>query len=569
MSKEFIQGKKGGRSVEIAARQQRQLSYFTTSEVQEDLSLDYFKHWAERNYNTNVEFLNWVKNVFKTANFMSFAKYYRNPNPAAKLINSRVREPLTMVFFSEDSYFNYTIKGQQVDAPAILNDDFEDRLFESLLFRHNDIIIHDLSDINTPFREFVGMDKVVAIEVRRNEIIRLSYTAEATLANGEKVLGYAYIDSERYAFYNKDIEEIVELNFPHDLGRTPATFVSKDAFDNDPIVKRGVFSYLRSDLEEYVFLKTLQKMTEPNGAIPISVKIKTTEITDEGSDADLLANEPMSAASLGPQRAKDANKKTSGHGTALQAGTQIEVPAIEKADGAIDMELAKNFLTFYYTPIEALKYIAERIKEIEANIVTSSIGDHSEGNEASMTEKQVQKTFVSKEDKLRALSNNLSWARGQSDSIMLGLQNGYKDIKVDAFYGSDFFWETPEKLYEMIQKSPNAIERKNLLIRLAKRRNMFNPDKASKEEILYKLMPYSNDLDFKLAVDNQQVDDITFQLQTRFIHWVQLFEATYGSLTTFWESMEASDSEKIILLQRLLIQLIKSNVGKPTPKTTE
>lgn len=559
MSKEFIQGKIGADSIHVAVRQQKQLSFFLTSEVQEDVRIDYFEKWAERNYSTNVEFLDWVKNVFKQENFMSFAKYYRNPNPSAKLVNARIKEPLSRVFFAEDSYFKYLIKGKEVEAPEALDDNFEERLFDTLLFRHNDIVIHDMSEINSPYREFLSMDKVVSIRIEREKIIELSYTAEIIIG-GERVLGYAYMNAEKFSFFTKDMDEI--LIVPHDLGETPATFASKDIFGNDPIVRKSMFSYLRGDLEEYTFLKTLQKMTEPNGAIPIAVKIQTTEITADGQDMKGLPQEPMSSKIAG-QEAIGANKTVSGKGSVLQAGSVIEVPALEKIDGGIDVDLAKNFITFHYTPIEALTYLSTRIKEIESNIVVSAIGDHSEGNEPSMNEKQIQKTFVSKEDKLRWVSDSLSWARQKSDTIMLLLQYGKGSASVDMFYGSDFFWETPEKLYTMFNNSPNAIERKNILIRLAKRRNRFNKDKSHKEEILYKIMPYVSDMDFTVAIANNLVGENTFQLQTRFSHWIALFEASYGSIVEFWMNMESSEAEKILLLTNLLTDLIIKNAEKP------
>jgi hypothetical protein len=559
MSKEFIEAKTGSISLERAVRQQKQLSYFTTSEIQENTNIDYFEKYVERKYYTNDVFLNWVKSVFKTTNFLSFAKYYRNPNPSSKLVNTRIREPLSRVFFSEDSYFNYVIKGENVEYPVELDDCFEEKLFNSIIYNHNDIIVHDLFEMNKPYRLFVGIDKVVAIEVKDDKISKVSYTAE-TIYKGEKIKGYVYLDKDYYAFYDASINLLFQEE--HDLGECPATFVVQESFDKDPIVKKSIFSYLRADLEEYTFLKTLQKMTDANGSIPIVTKIKTKELSESGQDFD-NNGEPMSIAQLGSQVSQEARSTAgSGQGSILQPGTIVTVPPIEKADGSIDMELAKNFLTFYYTPVEALEYLNKRIKDIEANIITSSIGDYSEGNEASMNELQVSKSYVSKEDKLRWMSNTLSYSRGMSDKMKLSLEYGKDAVKVDVFYGSDFFLETQDKLYDMFQKSPNAIERKNILIRLAQRRNMFNREKSKREVILYKLLPYSSDKEFELSVDQMKVDDTTFQFQTRFTYWIAKFESFYGSITNFWNDLNSPESEKIILLNNLIINLIQTNYGK-------
>ena len=569
MSKEFIRSKYGYNSLEVAKRQQNQLSYFLTSEVQEEVRFDAFDKYADSKYYTNDVFLNWVKSVLKTDNFLSFAKYFRNPNPSSKLINTRIKEPLSRVFFSEDSYFNYVIDGEQVEYPMELDDGFQEKLFNAILFRHNDIIIHDLEDENKPYRKFIGIDTVVALDVDGDYIEKIAYTAElerytedGTEENEEKIKGYVYLDKDKYEFYTTDYELLVSE--PHDYGKCPATFVVQRCFGDDKIVKESIFSHLRADLEEYNFLKTLQRMTNANGIVPIVTQIKTKEISDDGQDFDVANGEPMSIDQIGSQVSQEARSTAGiGKGSKLQPGTIITVPAVEKLDGSIDMELAKNFLNFFYTPVEALNYLNDRIKELESSIITESIGDYSEGsNEASMTELQVSKGFVSREDKLRWLSNTMSFSRSLSDKMMLCLKYGKERVDVDIFYGSDFFMETQNKLYEMFEISPNAIERKNILIRLAQRRNMFNKEKSKKEVILYKLMPYASDKDFELAVANQRVSDLNFEFQTRFTYWINMFESTYGNIVYFWDEIDGSDSEKIILLNNLIFNIIQTQNGK-------
>ena len=557
MSKDFIEKKYNSNSIDLAKRQQRQLSYFITSEIQEETRVDYIEQYAKSKFYTNDVFLNWVKSIFKNDNFLSFYKYFRNPNPSSRLINSRIKEPLTRVFFSEDSHFSYVINGEHIEKPIELHDNFERELFEAVLFRHNDIIVHDLKDVNDPYRKFIGIDKVVSIDVDRNNIEKIAYTGCVEI-NGEEVYGYAYLDDEKYEFYTKDYELLISE--PHDYKQCPATFVVDDNFSNNQVVKQSIFSYLRGDLEEYCFLKTLQRMTHANGAFPIVTKIKTKEIVGAGDDFDNNGSEPMSVEQLGSQVSKEARGTAgSGVGSVLQAGTIIETPAVQKEDGSIDVELSKHFLTFYHTPVEILDYINKRIVELENNIVTYAIGDYSEGNEASMTEMQVSKGFVARDDKLRWLSKTLSFSRQASDKMLLSLKYGKDQVKVDVFYGSDFFLESQDKIYDMLQKSPNAIERKNLLVRLSQRRNMFNKEKSKREVILYKLLPYSSDIDFNLAVEQMRVSDEIFEFQTRFNYWIAIFESNYGNIATFWNDLLASDAEKIDLLNKLMIDIIKLN----------
>lgn len=555
MSKEFIEKRFGSASIALAAKHQEQLAYFTQSDLQDDIDESYIKAFAERRYSTNDYFLNHVKTVFKTDNFLSFFKYYRNPNAASKLIHSRIKEPLSRVFHAEDSYFNYSIRNKDVETPKELQDGFEEDLFESVLFRHNDIIIHDLEGINNPYRFFLSIDKVISLRTDGKEIEQIAYSASM----GD-IKGYAYLDTERFAFFDTDYNEISSV--PHDLGRCPATFVSNELLNVDPIVRRSMFTYLRADFEEYVFLKTLQRMTEPNGAIPVVTKLKTTEKSKDGLDKNPVGQEPMSSKGIGSQQSSVVGNGSKG--SVMQAGTIIDVPVVKKNDGSIDMDLAKNLINFFYLPVDSLNYLNTRLKEVEQNLIVSILGDYSEANESAKNEMQVSKSYVSKEDKLRWLSNVMSIARQDSDSIMLGLKYGMGSVNVDAFYGSDFFLETQAEIFEMLEKSPNQIESRSLLVRLTQSRNKYNKTKSQKEALLYKLIPYAVEKDFTTSIEAGQVDPITFQLQTRFTYWIAMFEARYGSLLTFWNEMEASDSEKLVLINNLLSDLINTNINITT-----
>jgi len=251
MSVEFIKKGKGASDLAVASRQQRQISYFTQSSVQDDITQEYIEQWYQRNYRGNDYFLNWIKTVFKTQNFMAFYKYLRFPLSSAKLINDEIKPQLKRVYFADDSYFKYLIKGQEVETPELLkNESFEDLLFNAILFNYNDIIVHDLDDINSTYRELLCIDDVISIYSEHGEIKKIAYAAEVMI-NGEKEYGVLYLDSERYCFYTKDLETEL-LNVPHDLGKCPAVWVSNEAFstDND-IVRKSMFSYVREELEEY------------------------------------------------------------------------------------------------------------------------------------------------------------------------------------------------------------------------------------------------------------------------------------------------------------------------------
>jgi len=565
--KEFIESKYNSENLLIACRQQKQLSYFTESKVQDDVKLSYLKQWADRKYQGSDYFLNFVKSVFKTENFLLIYKYLRFPLPSARLINDKIKTPLKRVFFAEDSFFKYEINGELVKNPQNLNiDEFNEQMFNALLFRHNDILVVDLNDINSPYKSIISIENVISIDSNDSIINKIAYSAQIPY-NGELLRGVLYIDDERYSFYEKENNNILGekpiLDVPHDLGRCPADYISSESFysDND-IVRKSIFSYSREEMEEYVFLKTMQRMVEPNGAIPIVTQLDTKSET-KNNDGISQDGELMSSQEIGNQKSSVTGDINSLDST-MQTGSRVKVPVILKDDGSVDMDVVKNYLNFFYIPTESLNYLNTRIKEVKANLISNILGDYSEGSvpQGSKSDLEASINVVSRQDVLRHISMQLSRIRTRSDYNYLSLQYGKDNVSNESFYGSDFFLETQNDLYKLIKLAPNPIEEKSLLIKSARNRNRFNQDNFTREYILYHLIPYGNIESFNLAVDNNQVGEITFQYQTRFNYWINLFEAQYGDILTFWKTSNGSENQKVYLINKLILIIIRENYEK-------
>lgn len=561
MSKEFIEKYKGADEINLAYRQQRQIAYFTQSSIQENITIQYLEEWVNRNYAGTDYFLTWVKQIFKTRNFLSFYKYLRYPLPSAKLINDEIKPQLKRVYFADDSYFKYIIKGKEVETPEILkNETFEDILFNAILFNYNDIIIHDLDDVNSTYRELLCIKDVVSIKSEQGVIQKIAYAGEVYL-NGEEVHGIVYLDAERYMFYDKDLKNVL-IDEPHDLGRCPAVWVSNEAFSSESdIVRKSMFSYVREELEEYVFLKTLLKMTEPNGAIPVTVKLKTDNNKKDGRDINGIGSEMPMSANLTTSQKAEYGKQVQGDNSSsgLQAGTVVNVPIVKDNNGNVNTDIIQNFAKFFYIPTDILEYLNKRITQIERSIIMNVLGDYMEMNdEIAKNEFQVSKSFTNKQDKLRHLALNMTWTRKQSDFNMLALAYGKENIIVDLFYGSDFYLDNESELYNMLQNAPNQIERRNIIQRIGKTKYRFNRDRADREWLLNTLLPFVADKDFEKAVELGLIDDTTKKLQLQFNYWISMFEAKYGDILIFYNNFDASNSEKLIAINNLLNNLIQT-----------
>jgi hypothetical protein len=560
LSKEFIESQHNNRSIQRAVLQEKHLDYFINSDLQENRTdINYIQQWAERHFQTNDYFLNWVKQILKTENFLLFYKYLRFPLPTAKLVKNKIEPQLRRVFKAEDSDFKYDITGKEKsDFISDLNiKDFNEEIFNKLLYKHNSLIVSDLDseESNKPIRYFVDIDKVVSIQEKNGKILRIAFSGCITYEEKE-IDGYVYIDDKVYSFYNEDKELITEQQ--HDLGYAPVRFIMPDKYKDDCIIRESLFTFIRNDLEEYAFLKNLQKMTDPNGAIPVVTKIATE--TEDDNDSASGKGDPNSEFIMGSQVAKLYNQNSSVGGGDLQPGTIHEVPleAIQDADGNINTDAVTNYLNFHYTPIEALEYLNDRIKELENNIIVTIVGDIITGSEQAKNIPQIEKSISVLENTLISLSEKLNRIRKLSDTDMLSLKYG-KELVNEVFihYGTDFFLDSESKLFENLGKAPNALERKNIIVRINQNRYKNNADIYSRQKILYDIMPYVSDVDFDKALSQGQVSEINKDYQLRFTYWIGIFESRYGDIVTFYKDLEGRKSERLVVINNLMIDIIK------------
>lgn len=561
MSKEFIQKGVNKQHINDAAIQERQLAYFTQSELQtNNITSSYLTAWAERNYATNDYFLSYVKSVFKTENFLFFFKYLRKPVPSAKLINNKIKPQLNRVFTAENSDFKYDVTNvdQGEIKETLKHKMFEEELFDKLLYKHNSIVIEDLDsdNANEPFRYFVDIDNVKSLDHNGKRITRIAFGGCVEIED-EKIEGFIYIDDDKYQFYSADYKLLLESE--HDLGVCPADFITKNKYKENFIIRESLFTYIREELEEYTFLKTLQKMTDPNGALPVVTKLET----DSGeTDTKGDSNEPNGDNIMGSQAAAIFNEINNNQIGDTQAGTIHEIPleAIKKSDGTIDMEPVKSYLNFFYLPVDALNYIKTRISDIENSIISTMIGTIDSSNEESKNEMQIEKSIIVLENTLISLADILNHITNKSDWKMLSLKYGKERVnEVFNFYGTDFFLESQSKLFEDLEKAPNPIERKNILIRINQNKFKNNKDQSLRQKILYDLLPYVSDKDFEIA-RNAGLDSITLQYQLRFTYWIGIFEAQFGDIVTFYIGLDTDAATKLVTINNLILDIIRNNM---------
>lgn len=564
MSKEFIQAKVNSSYIADAIKQQNQLSYFTESSLQENsITADYISQWASRHYQSTDYFLNYIKSIFKTDVFLKFFKYLRKPLPSTKLIKNRIEPQLNRVFIAENSDFKYYVNGidQSKIKETLNNSEFEKDLFYHILYKHNSILISDV-DNEKAYRFFLDINDVVSIEEENNKKInKIAFNAVVNIDN-KKINGVAYIDKDYFRFYDNQLNLIKEVD--NELGYNPAHYIANHKYKNQPVVQESLFTFIREEIEEYVFLKTLQKMTEPSGAIPVTT---TIDVPIDTSDIDSKDKAVIDDEMGSQQSSEHSTNPHSGIGL-LDPGMVHRLPlkAITTQNGDINPALLDAFINFKYIPVDILTYLNDRIKEVEDSLLITTVGDILGRKEEAQNELQIEKSITTLQNNLLHIADLMNRARALSDKDQLGLTFGIKSVsEVFIFYGTDFFLDSETKLYNDLEKAPNPIERKNILIRINQNKYKSNQDQMVRQKILYELLPFVSDNDFKVARGANQVEPELMQYQIRFTYWINLFEAKYGDIVSFYNEMDIDRYQKFIVINNLIIELInQANENNPS-----
>lgn len=562
MSKEFCQKGFNKSDILIAARQEEHLNYLINSDLEQtELTTEYLKQWAERKYQTNDYFLNFLKSIFKEKNFLLFAKFLRKPLPSAKIINTKIRPQLERVFNAEDSEAKYDISGVDESdfLPVLKPMEFNDKLFEAYFTAHNSIVVTELSDEpNTPFRYLVNIKDVTSIEQDKDGCIeKIAFKTKIEI-NEKKVKGWMYIDAFGYAFYPFD-DKIMPLEATHDLGYCPAHFITPKRFNGNFIIRESLFTFIREELEDYNILKTLLKMVMPNGVIPITKKLK---VKNDNKGQEI--NDPKTDELLGGQTGSIYETNPPTGSNVLAAGTVYEIPPVEKQDGSFDMEIIKNLILFDYLPVEPLEFLTNEIDKKEKSIISSLVGDLIESMELSKNTLQIERSNAVLDNTLTSFGKNIAYARSKSDADILRLRYG-KERVISVFYtsGTDFMIDSQALLLDSLKNAPNAIERENILRRINQNRYKNNPYQYARASLLYDIIPFVSDTDFDKGVQSKIVDDITMKLQIQFNYWISRFEAIYGDIVEFYRSSDLEKGEKQTHIKDLITNIIQNESSTP------
>jgi hypothetical protein len=569
--KEFIESCKFKTEINEAIAYEQKLSYF----IQAQLSTDIFINSTEaidKIWDTKNPFINWVRGWMRKENFESFMKFLRHPLPTVSLIQDDIIPELKKVFDATNARYDYLFSSN-ASKPASekllskYGEFYKNEIFNELINNHNSIVITDFKNKRDPYRFLIKIGDVKAIEPTKDGKIK-AIVFEGCNEKGEE--RYYFYTDEFYSVYTEEKEIYTRESITnHDLGECPADFISIDPLNtNKFVVRKSIFSNYIEKLENYINYYTLQKMCLPHGAIPVITHYKQNnkpceKTFENGTKCIATPSGGYISGLNGVLGNKDSlvpcpvcNNKT-----IIQAGTVIGLPVPKIGDdGERPFDLNANFVKFHYIPVDILTWWNDFVSEKYYEIKYQLVGKGSEDSNGQAKNKdQIARGNQTLENTLIELSSKLSKLQQSLDSKLLKIAFGksFKSAYIDK--GTDFYLETEFELRDSLVKAIDPIDKENLISRINYSIYKNNPNALERNNLLYKLLPYSTLTDDQF-IGMSGIDPKLKELRLNYKYYIDAFEAEYGELNVFFNEYfgeNVSMSKKLTIARELLIDNIK------------
>ena len=587
--KDFLTTCKYKAEITEAIAYENKLAYF----IQTHLNSDVYKNDVssiDNTWHSSNPFMNWVRSWMRKENFDSYMKFLRNPLPTASLIQDDIVPELKKVFDATNSYYNYnfTSNGSKALSSELIKDNAgycKDVIFDALINNHNSIAITDYIESSKPYRYLINISSVKGINPTADGKIKEIVFVGINKDGEER---WYYYTDEFYAVYIKtgegtDEEFTEESSNPHNIKKCPADFISVEPLNvNKFVVRKSIFSNFSEKFENYVNYYTLQKMCLPHGAIPVITHYKKNNTACETKfENGTRCVKGYLSSENGVIGNKDklipcpvCNSKT-----IIQAGTVIGLPIPKFGDGGErPLDLNANFVKFHYIPIDILqwwdKFVDKKYSDIKYQLIGKGVED---SNGQAKNKDQISRGNQILENTLIELSSKLSRLQTSLDSKMLTIVYGdaFKSAYIDK--GTDFYLETEFELRDSLAKAIDPVDKGNIMSRINYSLYKNNPNELERNELLYKLLPYSTIIDSEF-IGLQGIDPKLRELRLNYQYYISTFEAEYGALNVFFNEYfgeNVSMIKKMEIANTLLFKYInitdyesisnEADTGKRTP----
>lgn len=529
--------------IESAKEQESQLRVFTEEMSEAELK-------SERYWNTLLDKMK-KRSDKKFDRVIQFARF---PLPVVQLCDS-VLNDFFKVFEGKNRYFN--TEGDRdiqrlkdwvkVNEPAEWIERHARKVFKN---KPNSFVVVDRDANGNPYLIFIDSSRLIDAQFKDDEgnleyICFIHSQKNHDTKPNVITTFFSVYDEQTFYVFSKDSDSDTLINVTkvdHGVGYCPAkSFIKTPTNSKNKFKRRVAFSSALSKLEDWTIFDIFRNYVDHYAPFPVTEAPKRKCPNPDCSDgkvSEVISTDPATGSEKIIWKDCEACGG-SDNGQHIYPGTHIGIkvssdPSVKDGSGLFRM---------IFPETDKLKYIPEKLDDIELEIRFKTVGVHNVSNEA-FNELQVKGSFASMETILLRTKDELDclykWIVKTAGRLI------YTNLSTDtdANFGTEFYLiseEDLQKRFETAKKIGLPVEEQfNLYRQLIETKYKGNSNKKQRALMLLDLDPFPmQSIDECIKLKNESVlDDFQLSLKVNFMKFISKFEAENTIVTEFGKNLE-------------------------------
>lgn len=543
------------------------------------------------------DFTNWWQSLIHHEKYNAINQLLGTPLSTVSVTDD-IFTQLGKFIDAQDRYVEYKFINQDYTNDFLqyldnINDDsfWKRRLVDALKTEISSIVITDLPKIqNTarpePYSYLVSVRNIVDIEINQfngnveyiifkqtdSELTQSTYNnpafqlISASVAPGDKINNFIVLDDTSYRVFSKKQDSdagsidsyFVTFESDHNLGYCPAIdFWSPSIKGSDRINKKGPITKVLKKLNYLLFFRACAEYMNLYGPFPVFV---TYEEEDEDFDQKNAQGNFGNVYQMDTFNAYNndmyVNDPRRSSKNLIGPGSRSEMKAPVDKD---DFNMMDTPMKIIGMDAEILKYVDEKVKKLENEIVELCTGEDTEYlNEIAKNPEMLSASFERKDSILTTIKREFERVHKFVTKVRTELRYGkgyFLNATID--YGSDYFLKDSNTLVTEFGESLKAGMPQSYCAGIARAasetRYKNNPEILARTRILNDLEPYINLswADLKLLEINTS-DQLNFIVKVNFGAFIKRFELENNSSIVKFGSAIPYNQKISIIKQNLI-----------------
>lgn len=543
------------------------------------------------------DFTNWWQSLIHHEKYNAINQLLGTPLSTVSVTDD-IFTQLGKFIDAQDRYVEYKFINQDYTNDFLqyldnINDDsfWKRRLVDALKTEISSIVITDLPKVqNTtrpePYSYLVSVRNIVDIEINQfngnveyiifkqtdSELTQSTYNnpafqlISASVAPGDKINNFIVLDDTSYRVFSKKQDSdagsidsyFVTFESVHNLGYCPAIdFWSPSIKGSDRINKKGPITKVLKKLNYLLFFRACAEYMNLYGPFPVFV---TYEEEDEDFDQKNAQGNFGNVYQMDMFNAYNndmyVNDPRRSSKNLIGPGSRSEMKAPVDKD---DFNMMDTPMKIIGMDAEILKYVDEKVKKLENEIVELCTGEDTEYlNEIAKNPEMLSASFERKDSILTTIKREFERVHKFVTKVRTELRYGkgyFLNATID--YGSDYFLKDSNTLVTEFGESLKAGMPQSYCAGIARAasetRYKNNPEILARTRILNDLEPYINLswADLQLLEINTS-DQLNFIIKVNFGAFIKRFELENNSSIVKFGSAIPYNQKISIIKQNLI-----------------